>query len=63
MRPEETHITADVIRGLTLTGTRAEMIERLQGMKQLGFNQIQINAVPGQENDMLERWADVMAKV
>ena len=32
-------------------------------MKQLGYNQIQFHTVPGQENDMLERWADVMAKV
>jgi 5,10-methylenetetrahydromethanopterin reductase len=63
VRPEETHITGDIIRGLTLTGTRAELVERLRGMKQLGYNQIQFHTVPGQENDMLERWADVMAKV
>jgi 5,10-methylenetetrahydromethanopterin reductase len=63
VRPEETHITGDVIRGLTLTGTRAELAERIRGMKQAGYNQIQLHAVPGQEDDMLERWADVMAKV
>jgi len=32
-------------------------------MKAQGYSQIQLNMVPGQENDMLERWADVMAKV
>jgi 5,10-methylenetetrahydromethanopterin reductase len=63
LRPEETHITANIIRGLTLTGTRAEVIERLKGIEALGYNQIQFHTVPGQENDMLERWADVMAKV
>jgi len=63
VRPEETHLTGEVIRGLTLTGTRAELIERLKGMKALGYNQIQFHTVPGQENDMLERWAEVMAKV
>jgi hypothetical protein len=32
-------------------------------MKALGYNQIQFHTVPGHENDMLERWAEVMAKV
>ena len=63
VRPEETHITADVIRGLTMTGTKAELVERVRGLKQLGYNQIQFHTVPGQEDDMLQRWADVMAKV
>lgn len=63
LRPEETHVTASVIRGLSLTGTRAELVERIVGIKALGYNQIQFHTVPGQENDMLERWADVMAKV
>lgn len=63
LRPEETHVTGDVIRGLSLTGTRAELIERLQGAKQLGYRQVQFHTVPGQEHDMLQRWADVMAKV
>ena len=62
-RPEETHITGDVIRGLSLTGTRAELIERLRGLKQLGYSQVQFHTVPGQEDDMLQRWAEVMAKV
>jgi len=63
VRPEETHVTADVIRGLTLTGTRSELIERLKGIEALGYKQVQFHTVPGQENDMLERWAEVMAKV
>jgi hypothetical protein len=63
VRPEETHITAEVIRGLTMTGTRAELVDRLRGLKALGCKQIQFHTVPGQENDMLQRWADVMARV
>ena len=63
VRPEETHLTADAIRGMTLTGTRGELAERLKGIKALGYKQIQFHTVPGQENDMLERWAEVMAKV
>jgi 5,10-methylenetetrahydromethanopterin reductase len=63
LRPEEKHISADVIRGLTLTGTRAELVDRVKGMKALGYNQIGVNLVPGQEDEMLQGWADVMAKV
>ena len=63
LRPEETHITGDVIRALTLTGTKAECIERIRGIKQLGFDEINFHMVPGHEDDMLRRWADVMAKV
>ena len=63
VRPEEKHITGDVIRVLSVTGTHAELVERLRGIKQLGFNEVQFHTVPGHENDMLERWADVMAKV
>jgi 5,10-methylenetetrahydromethanopterin reductase len=63
VRPEETHLNGEVIRGLTLTGTHAELVERLRGIKQAGYNQVQFHTVPGQENQMLEKWADVMAKV
>jgi len=63
VRPEEKHISANVIRGLSLTGTRTELVERIRGMKALGYRQIAPNIVPGHEDDMLQRWADVMAKV
>jgi len=63
VRPEETHVDADVIRGMTLTGTRDELVERIRGIKALGFNQIQLHTAPGHENDMLERWADVIERV
>jgi 5,10-methylenetetrahydromethanopterin reductase len=63
VRPEETHITADVIKVLSLTATRSECIERLRGIKQLGFDEVQFHTVPGHEEDMLRRWADVMEKV
>jgi 5,10-methylenetetrahydromethanopterin reductase len=63
LRPEEKHISEKVMRVLTLTGTKSELVERVRGLKQLGYSQINLQTVPGQENDMLERWADVMAKV
>ena len=40
VRPEEKHLSADVIRGLSLTGTRSELAERIRGMKALGYHQV-----------------------
>jgi 5,10-methylenetetrahydromethanopterin reductase len=61
LRPEETHITGDVIQAMTLTGTRAALAERLRGMKAAGYDQLGVNLPPGQEDDMMERWSDVFA--
>ncbi len=63
VRPDEKHITASVIRGLSFTGTRSELVDRARGMQALGYRQIAVNIVPGQEDDMLQRLAEVMAKV
>ena len=63
VRPDETHLTGDVIKALTLTGTRAELAERLRGLKELGYKQLQFHVVPGHENEMMERWVDVLASL
>ena len=63
VRPEETHVTGDIIRALTMTGTQAELVDRMRRLKEAGVSQAQFQMVPGHENEMLERWADVMAKV
>lgn len=61
LRPEETHITGEVIAALTLTGTRAALAERLRGMKAAGYDQLAISLPPGEEEEMLERWSEVFA--
>jgi 5,10-methylenetetrahydromethanopterin reductase len=63
VRPDETHLTGDVIQALTMTGTKAVLVDRLRGLKELGYNQVQFHVAPGHENEMMERWADVMAAV
>ena len=63
VRPEEKHLSADVIRALSFTGTRSELVDRARGMAALGYKQIAVNIVPGQEDDMLQRSAEVMAKI
>ena len=61
LRPEETHVTGAVIAAFTLTGTRDVLAERLRGMRTAGYRQLAISLPPGQEDDMLERWASVFA--
>jgi 5,10-methylenetetrahydromethanopterin reductase len=63
VRPEEKHLSANVIRGLSFTGTRSELVERARGMEAIGYKQIAVNIVPGQEADMLQRLSEVAAKV
>ena len=63
VRPEERHITGDLIKAFTMTATKAELVDRLRRLKEAGVKQVQFHIVPGQENEMLERWADVMAEV
>jgi 5,10-methylenetetrahydromethanopterin reductase len=63
LRPEETHITGEVIRAFTLTGTRDALVDRLRGMKAAGYDQLAVSLPPGQEESMLARWASVFASL
>ena len=63
VRPDETHLNGNVIKALSLTGTKTELVERLKGLKALGFKQAQFHTALGHEEEMMERWADVMAEV
>lgn len=63
LRPEETHITERVVRAMSMTGTRDELVEPIRRIKEMGYHQIMFHTVPGQEDDMMERWADVMEQI
>lgn len=63
VRPEETHLTAEAVKMFTLMGTKQELVERLKGVKAMGYKQIQFHTVPGHEHDMMARWAGVMSEV
>ena len=63
LRPEETHLTGDIIKVLTMTGTKKELAEQLKEMKALGFKEAKFHTAAGHEHEMIERWADVMAEV
>lgn len=63
LRPEEQALcTAEFIRAMTLTGTRAELRERLRGLRDAGCSEITVQICHGQPQ-MLEEWADLLAAV
>ena len=62
VRPEETHITPELVKATSLSGTREELIERLRSMKDAGYSQVTVQLVHGHEA-ALEEWAEVFAAV
>ncbi len=57
--PEEKHlITGDLIRQTSLTGTIAELRDRIRALEEAGYRQLTIQLVAGQE-DALDDWARV----
>jgi alkanesulfonate monooxygenase SsuD/methylene tetrahydromethanopterin reductase-like flavin-dependent oxidoreductase (luciferase family) len=64
LRPEEQDIiSGDVIKAFTFTGTRAELADGLRAVKAAGLSQFGMHIRTGHEMEMLENWADVIAKV
>jgi 5,10-methylenetetrahydromethanopterin reductase len=59
---EEPFISADLIRGLTLTGTASELRERIRALRDGGYDQLAIQLVPGHEQ-ALDDWAPVLETV
>ena len=64
LRPEEERfITGNFIRGMTLTATRAELVEQIKAMAEAGYRQFTFHARNGHEIEMLEDWAEVAASI
>lgn len=63
LRPDEEHlITADLIRAMTISGTKEELRESIRELARAGYKQFSCHIRYGHENS-LERWADVIAGV
>lgn len=63
LRPEEHELcTADLIRLLTFTGSKASLHERLRELRRAGYTHFAVNIRHGHP-EMLEEWADVFAGV
>ncbi|MEM8661248.1 MAG: LLM class flavin-dependent oxidoreductase [Pseudomonadota bacterium] len=62
VRPEETHITPELARATTLSGTRDELLAKLRSIRDAGYSQVTVQLVHGHET-ALEDWAEVFAAV
>jgi 5,10-methylenetetrahydromethanopterin reductase len=63
LRPEERDLlTADMIEMFSVTGSKAELRERLRGLASAGYDHCTIGVRHGHP-EMLEEWADVIAGV
>ncbi len=63
LRPEEHELcTADLIRGVTFTGTKSALQERLRALRDAGYSHFSIHIRHGHP-EMLEEWAEVFAGV
>ncbi|MFM9970182.1 MAG: LLM class flavin-dependent oxidoreductase [Burkholderiales bacterium] len=64
LRPEEAPlITDDLIRTVTRTGTRDELVDTVRAIKAAGYNQFGIQLRYGHEMEMLDDWAGVLGRV
>lgn len=64
LRPdEEVFATAELIRGMTMTGTKAELIDKVKAIKAAGYSQLTVQARTGREEEMLQDWMEVFEKV
>jgi hypothetical protein len=63
VRPEERPcITPELVASLSMTGTRAQLRDRLRSLARAGYSQFAIQVVEHHES-ALEEWADVFALV
>jgi 5,10-methylenetetrahydromethanopterin reductase len=62
VRPEETHISPELVRSTTLSGTEHELIDALSALKDAGYSEVTIQLVHDHEA-ALEDWAKVFAQV
>ena len=58
VRPEETHLTPELVKATTMSGTHDELVERMRGLRDAGYDQVTIQLVHNHEAS-IEAWADV----
>ena len=62
VRPEETHITPELVQATTFSGTHAQLVERVREIRDAGYSQMTVQLVHGQEQ-AIEEWAEVFKAV
>ena len=62
LRPEETHITPELVKATTMSGTHDELVERMRELKKAGYDQVTVQLVHDHEA-AIEAWAEVFRAV
>ena len=62
VRPEETHLTPDLVRATTFSGPHDELVGQLRDLKEAGYSQVTVQLVHGHES-AIEEWAEVFKAV
>jgi len=63
VKPEERpYVTADLIRTTSFTAPEAELVKRIEALRDAGYTQFTVQIVPGQEQ-AIEDWARVVRAV
>lgn len=62
VRPDETHITPDLVRSTTMSGTLDELVARMRDLKKAGYTQVTVQLVHDHE-DAIEEWAEVFRAI
>lgn len=62
VRPEETHLTPELVRATNLCGSRDELVEKLRSIKAEGYDEVTVQLVHDHET-AIEDWAEVFAAV
>ena len=50
VRPDETHLTPELVQATTMSGTSDELVQRLIGLKEAGYQELTIQLVHGHES-------------
>jgi 5,10-methylenetetrahydromethanopterin reductase len=62
VRPEETHITPELVQNTTMSGNKAQLVARMRGLRDAGYTQMTIQVVH-QHESALEDWAEVFQAI
>ena len=62
VRPEETHLTPELVKATTMSGTREELVERMRGLKAAGYDQVTVQLVHDHEAS-IESWAEIFRAI
>lgn len=62
VRPEETHISPELVKSTTMSGTHDELVERMRALKEAGYDQVTVQLVHNHEAS-IEAWAEVFQAI